>query len=123
MINDFRKTVQKQLNNIEGLCAGRIIGNDSIKEGVYHFGYIVSQNDSSTNLDYSNHKIIYNITGYLTTKGGSLETFDKYADDIVHELSKIRIKVNCNDITTGDTTRRMSITGTVIYDTLDKLLK
>ena len=63
------------------------------------------------------------VTGYLTTKGGSLSTFDKYADDIVHELSKIRIKVNCNDITTGDTTRRMSITGTVIYDTLDKLLK
>lgn len=123
MINEFRKTVQKQLNNIEGLSSGRIIGDDAIKEGVYHFGYIISQNDSLANIDYSNHRVIYNVTGYLTTKGGTLATFDKYADAIVYELSKLRIRATVNDLTTGDNTKRMSITGTVIYDTLDKLLK
>ena len=123
MINDFRKTVQKQLNNIEGLSSGRIIADDMIKEGVYHFGYIISQNDSLVNLDYSNHKVIYNITGYLVTKNGTLAKFDEFADKIVYELSKINIRLNVNDLTTGDNTRRMSMTGTVIYDTLDKLLK
>ena len=62
MINDFRKTVQEKLNSISGLSAGRIIADDAIKEGVYHFGYIITQNDSLVNLDYSNHTIIYNIT-------------------------------------------------------------
>lgn len=123
MINDFRKTIQKQLNNIEGLSSGKIISDEMIEENKYHFGYIITQNNTGTNVDYSNYKIIYNITGYLTTKGGTLKDFDNYADAIVNELSKLRFITNCNDITTSDNTRRMSITGTVIYDTLDKLLK
>lgn len=124
MINDFRKTVQKHLNNIEGLSSGKIVSDDLIVEGKYHFGYIITQRDSMVDtVDYSNHRVIYNITGYLTTKGGKLADFDNYADQIVYELSKMRIMCRCMDITRDDNTRRMSITGTVSYDTIDKLLK
>lgn len=123
MINDFRKTVQKQLNNIEGLKSGKIVSDELIEENVYYFGYVITQNNSAVNIDYSNYKVIYNITGYLITKGGTLKDFDAYADAIVHELSKIRLRTNCNDMTTSDNSKRMSITGTVMYDTLDKLLK
>ena len=37
MINNFRKLVQEQLNAIEGLNSGVILGDDMIEENSYYF--------------------------------------------------------------------------------------
>lgn len=123
MINTFRTMVQTELNKIEGLDPGKIISDDMIEEGVYHFGYEVATSVVSKSIDYSNDNMILNVTGYLSTKGGSLEDFDKFTDAICDALSNLRIKATTKDITTYDQTRKTMITGSVILNTLDKTLR
>lgn len=123
MINNFRKKVQAKLNTVDTIEPGKIISDDMIKDNVYHFGYIITTSVYSNNLDYSNDNMILNITGYLTTKGGTLAAFDKCTDDICNALSELRIKCTTKDITTYDTIHKVMITGTVNYSTLDELLR
>lgn len=123
LINKFRTMVQTELNNIEGLEPGKIISDDLIKSGVYHYGYEVTTSVSNKSIGYDNDYIVINVTGYLTTKGGSLEDFDKYTDEICNALSKLNIRTTTKDITTYDTTRKTMITGSVILNTLDKMLR
>lgn len=123
MINKFRTLVQTELNMIDGLEPGRIISDDAVQEGVYHYGYEVTTSTMNTNLDYSNNNMVLNVTGYLTTKGGSLEDFDKYTDAIRNALNNLHIRTTTKDITTYDTTKKTMITGSVFYNTLDTLLR
>lgn len=123
MINKFRTMIQTELTKVEGLDPGKIISDDMIEEGVYHFGYEVATSVVSKNIDYSNDNMILNITGYLSTKGGDLSTFDKYTDEVCNALSKLNIKTTTKDITTYDQTRKTMITGNVILNTLDKMLR
>lgn len=124
MTNNFRVLVQKELSNIEGLDSGEVIGDDLIEEGKYYFGYTLTISGQRYNLDYSDRRESIRITGYLSTKGGSLSKMDEYQDEIVQALSNLRILATCTDITTLDTkVRKRLITGTTNYNTLDGLLK
>ena len=122
--NDFRTMVQSKLSSISNLECGEIIGDDLIKEDVYYFGYKLNTVGLRHNLDYSNKSEMTILTGYLSTKGGSLADLDKFTDQIVDKLEELRFLVSTNDITTLDTTvRKVLITGSVRYDYLDGLLK
>lgn len=124
MTNSFRVLVQNKLNSIEDLEAGEIIGDDMIEEGSYYFGYRVSVSRVANNLDYSDYRNMISLTGYLSTKGGSLSKFDWFADQITDKLSELRIRCTTTDITTLDTkVRKVLVTGTVFYNNLDNLLK
>lgn len=124
MTNNFRILVQNKLNSIEGLDAGEIIGDDMIEEESYYFGYRISISRVANNLDYSDHRDMITLTGYLSTKGGSLAKFDNFTDQIVNKLSELRIRCTTADVTTLDTkVRKVSINGTVFYNNLDNLLK
>lgn len=124
MINHFRRLVQEKLNSISDLESGEIIGDDLIEEGMYYFGYRVTVNGQYYNLDYSDRRETITLTGYLSTKGGSLEKFDNFTDAIVKKLSELRITCTTQDVTTLDTkVRRTVITGFVSYNSLDGLLK
>lgn len=124
MINHFRRLVQEQLNNIDGLDAGEIIGDDLIEEGKYYFGYRITTSGQRYNLDYSDKRDVISLTGYLSTKGGSLATLDKFTDDILNALAKLRLLATATDIISLDTTvRKTLITGSVFYNSLDGLLK
>lgn len=123
LINKFRTMVQTELNNIEGLESGKIISDDLIQSGVYRYGYEVATSVSNKSIGYDNDYIVINVTGYLTTKGDSLANFDKYTDEICNALSKLNIRTTTKDITTYDTTRKAMITGSVILNTLDGMLR
>lgn len=123
LINKFRTMIQNELNKVKDLTSGKIISDDLIESGVYHYGYEIATSVSNKSIGYDNDHVIINVTGYLTTKGGSLQDFDKYTDDICNALSKLNIRVTTKDITTYDTTRKTMITGSVILNTLDKMLR
>ena len=124
MTNHFRRLVQEKLNLIDGLDAGEIIGDDLIEEGKYYFGYRISANGQRYNLDYSDRRDVISLTGYLSTKGGSLATLDSFTDSIIDQLAKLRLLATATDITTLDTkVRKVLITGSVYYNSLDGLLK
>lgn len=124
MTNTFRILVQEKLNSISDLSAGEIIGDDMIEENNYYFGYRVSVSRIANNLDYSDYREMISLTGYLSTKGGSLAKFDDFTDAIVDKLSELRLRCSTNDVTTLDSkTRKVLITGTVFYNNLDNLLK
>lgn len=123
LINQFRVMVQDELTKIEGLEPGKIISDDTIQTGVFHYGYEVSSSVISKNIGYDNDNIVLTITGYLTTKGDTLEKFDNYTDQICEALSRLNVKTTTQDITTYDTTRKTLISGTVILNTLDKTLR
>lgn len=124
MVNHFRRLVQEKLNSIADLESGEIIGDDLIEEGNYYFGYRIAINGRSYNLDYSDRRETITLTGYLSTKGGSLEKFDSFTDNIIKKLSELRIMCDTQDVTTLDTKIRKSIfTGFVSYNSLDGLLK
>ena len=124
MTNNFRILVQNELSNIEGLDSGEVIGDNLIEEGKYYFGYALTISGQRYNLDYSDRRESIRVTGYLSTKGGSLANMDKYQDEIIKALSNLRILASASDITTLDTkVRKRLITGTTNYNTLDGLLK
>lgn len=122
--NDFRIILQSKLKTINGLDCGEIIGDELIEEGQYYFGYKLNRANKSNNLDYSNTSQIITLTGYLSTKGGSLKNIDQVTDDIIKVLGELRMLCSSTDITTlGTSQRRVLITGTVKYDNIDRLLK
>ena len=122
--NGLRVIIQDKLNPIGDLDCGVIVGDDMIEEHKYYFGYKLSTVGIRHNLDYSNKSETYILTGYLSTKGGSLADLDKFTDQIVDKLEELRFLVSTNDISTLDTTvRKVLITGSVKYDYLDGLLK
>ena len=123
LINQFRIMIQAELNKIEGLDAGKIVSDDAIVQGQYHYGYEVSISVMSKNIGYDNDNMVLQITGYLTTKGGDLETFDRYTDLVCDALSTLNIKFTTKDITTYDTTKKTLISGNVVLNTLDKTLR
>lgn len=123
LINKFRIMIQTELDKIEGLDAGKIVSDDAIVEDQYHYGYEVSSSVISKNIGYDNDNMVLQITGYLTTKGGDLETFDRYTDLICEALSTLNIKYTTKDITTYDTTKKTLISGNVVLNTLDKTLR
>lgn len=122
--NGLRVIIQDKLNTIGDLDCGVIVGDDMIEEDKYYFGYKLSTVGIRHNLDYSNKSETYILTGYLSTKDGSLADLDKFTDQIVDKLEELRFLVSTNDISTLDTTvRKVLITGSVKYDYLDGLLK
>lgn len=122
--NGLRVMIQSKLNEIDNLESGVIVGDDMIEEGKYYFGYKINTIGARHNLDYSNKTEIYTITGYLSTKGGTLSNLDTFTDKIVDKLEELRFLMSSQDITTLDTTvRKVLITGSVRYDYLDGLLK
>lgn len=122
--NGLRVMIQNKLNTIGDLECGVIVGDDMIEEGKYYFGYKLNTIGTNHNLDYSNKSEMHVLTGYLSTKGGSLSDLDTFTDKIVDKLEELRFLVSTNDITTLDTTvRKVLITGSVRYDYLDGLLK
>lgn len=124
MVNHFRRLVQEQLSSIPDLECGEIIGDDMIEEGSYYFGYRVSTAGQRYNLDYSDRRDLISITGYLSTKGGSLSKFDDFTDEILSKLANLRITATATDITTLDTKiRRCAINGSVLYNSLDRSIK
>lgn len=123
LINPFRVMIQTELNKIEGLEAGKIISDDAIQQGVYHYGYEVSSSIISKNIGYDNDNMVLQITGYLTTKGDTLAKFDQFTDEVCKALSRLNVKFTTKDITTYDTTRKTLISGTVVLNTLDKTLR
>lgn len=124
MTNNLRKLIQSKLNLIDNLESGEVVGDDIIKEGEYYFGYKINSVGNKFNLDYSNKSEYYNLTGYLSTKGGSLYELDRITDDIVSKLEELHFMCSTSDVSTLDTTiRKVLITATVKYDTLDNLLK
>lgn len=123
LINQFRVMIQNELTKIKGLEPGKIISDDTIQTGVFHYGYEVSSSVISKNIGYDNDNMVLTITGYLTTKGDSLEKFDGYTDQICEALSRLNVKTTTQDITTYDTTRKTLISGTVVLNTLDKTLR
>lgn len=123
LINDFRVTLQSKFNEIRGLEAGKIISDDTIQSGVFHYGYEISSSVLSKSIGYDNDNMVLTITGYLTTKGDTLEKFDYFTDQICQALSSLNVKTTTQDITTYDTTRKALISGTVVFNTLDKTLR
>lgn len=124
MTNHFRTMIQEKLNSISDLESGEVVGDDLIKEDIYYFGYKLDTVGSRYNIDYSNKTQYYTITGYLSTKAGSLAKLDSFTDDIIDKLTELRFMCNAKDISTLDTkVRKVLITGTVKYDYLDGLLK
>lgn len=124
MINNFRRLVQEKLNSIADLESGEVIGDDLIEEDVYYFGYRTTTSGIRYNLDYSDRRDLIAITGYLSTKGGSLAKFDEFTDQIIDKLAELKLLCTATDITTLDTkVRKVLISGTVNYNSLDGLLK
>lgn len=123
LMNDFRTMIQTELSKIENLNCGKIISDDAIQVGTFHYGYEVSSSVLSKSIGYDNDNMILTITGYLTTKGDTLKKFDDFTDSICEALSKLNVKTTTQDITTYDTTRKALISGTVILNTLDKTLR
>lgn len=124
MTNHFRTLVQGKLNLIADLESGEIVSDELIEEGKYYFGYRVRHTGVKFNLDYSNKHETIMLTGYLSTKGGSLVKLDKFTDEIVKKLSELRIICTYDDVSTiGSKVRKVLITGYVNYDNLDGLLK
>lgn len=123
MINAFRKQVKSKLDTIKNLENGKPLPDNMIVEDKYYFGYTINTTTTRDNLDYSNKQKLISITGYLATKGGTLEKIDNLADEIVSKLAELRFRCTVNDISTLDTTRRYLITGNVNYNTLDGQLR
>lgn len=124
MTNHFRILVQEKLKLIDGLDSGEVIGDELIEEGKYYFGYKLKTIGSRYNLDYSNRNELITLTGYLSTKGGSLAKLDEFTDAIIDKLSQLRLLCTSDDISVLDTkVRKVLITGNVRYDYLDGLLK
>lgn len=124
MTNHFRTLVQGKLNLIDNLESGEVVGDELIEDGKYYFGYRIRHTGNKFNLDYSNKRETIMITGYLSTKGGSLAKLDEFTDKIVDKLEELRIRCSTDDISTvGSKVRKVLVTGYVNYDNLDGLLK
>ena len=124
MTNHLRTMIQAKLNEIEDLSSGEVVGDDLIREGSYYFGYKLNTNGTRFNIDYSNKSELISLTGYLSTKGGTLSKLDEFTDSIVHKLEELRFLCSTNDISVLDTrVRKVLVTATVRYDYLDGLLK
>lgn len=123
MINDFRILTKSKLDEISELGVGRPQADSMIEEGVYYFGYTITVSSVRNNLDYSNTQKIINITGYLTTKNGTLAKFDEYTDAIVDKLAELRIRCTTNDMSTLDGIRKVLISGSTTYNTIEGQLR
>lgn len=124
MTNHFRTLVQAKLNLIANLESGEVVSDELIEEDKYYFGYRISHTGTRFNLDYSNKRETITLTGYLSTKSGSLSKLDTFTDEIVSKLEELRIICSTDDISTvGSKVRKVLITGYVTYDNLDGLLK
>lgn len=124
MINKFRQLIQEKLNLIEDLDSGEVVGDDLIEEGKYYFGYKLKVTGNRYNLDYSNLSQTILLTGYLSTKGGSLSKLDDFTDEIIDKLSQLRIICSTDDVSVLDTkVRKVLITGATKYDYLDRFIK
>ena len=124
MTNHFRTLVQGKLNLIDDLESGEVVSDELIEEGKYYFGYRIRHTGTRFNLDYSNKRETIYLTGYLSTKGGSLKKLDEFTDKIISKLEELRIICSSDDISTiGSKVRKVLITGYVNYDNLDCLLK
>ena len=124
MTNHFRTLVQGKLNLIEDLESGEVVSDELIEEGKYYFGYRIRHTGTRFNLDYSNKRETIILTGYLSTKGGSLSMLDAFTDKIIEKFIELRLICTSEDISTiGSKVRKVLITGTVNYDNLDGLLK
>ena len=124
MTNHFRTLVQGKLNLIDDLESGEVVSDELIEEGKYYFGYRIRHAGTRFNLDYSNKRETIYLTGYLSTKGGSLKKLDEFTDKIISKLEELRIICSSDDISTiGSKVRKVLITGYVNYDNLDGLLK
>lgn len=124
MTNHFRTLVQGKLNLINDLESGEVVSDELIEEDKYYFGYRIRHTGVRFNLDYSNKHETILLTGYLSTKGGSLSKLDMFTDEIVSKLEELRIICSTDDISTiGSKVRKVLITGYVAYDNLDGLLK
>lgn len=125
LINNIRRMVQTRLNEIDGLESGVIVAQDMVEKGRYYFGYDIRTSLNHRDLSYDNEQYTISITGYLSTKGGTLADFDAKLDAICDKLGELRFRPTTQDSPIAPDTgyRECMITAYAQANTLDRALR
>lgn len=125
LINNIRRMVQTKLNEIDGLESGVIVAQDMVEKGRYYFGYDIRTSLNHRDLSYDNEQYTISITGYLSTKGGTLADFDAKLDAICDKLGELRFRPTTQDSPIAPDTgyRECMITAYAQANTLDRALR
>ena len=125
LINPLRKMIQAKLNEIDGLESGIIVANDLVEVGRYYFGYDIRTSLNRRDLSYDNEQYTISLVGYLSTKGGTQEEFDKYLDAICDKLGELRFRPTTQDtpLPPDSGYRECMLTAYAQANTLEKTLR
>ena len=121
-INDLRIKIQTALNTIQNVDSGVPIPDNVVEDGTTYFGYEIQT--SSTFETYDKDRLVQIVlTGRVVRVDNPTENtlaiVDDAVDDIVSALMSLNFYCDTQDITIEQNIRKVQVSGTAIYDTLN----
>ena len=118
----MRETIQSKLEEITTIESGKIIPDDIVVENTTYFGYELSRNYISSDLN-KNYTYRQNITGYvvrlLDTTENTQEIVDIAVEEIKDKLKELNFKCNSRDVSLTDSLIKVQITAYSDYNEIN----
>ena len=118
----MRETIQSKLDELQDIESGAIIPDDVVVENTTYFGYELSKNYISSDLE-KNYTYRQNLTGYvvrlLDTTENTQEIVDEATEQIKDKLKELNFKCNSRDIDFTDNLIKVQITGYSDYNEIN----
>ena len=120
----MRETIQSKLEEITTIESGKIIPDDIVVENTTYFGYELSRNYISSDLN-KNYTYRQNITGYvvrlLDTTENTQEIVDIAVEEIKDKLKELNFKCNSRDVSLTDSLIKVQITAYSDYNEINNI--
>ena len=118
----MRETIQSKLNELNNVESGKIIPDNIVVENTTYFGYELSRNYISSDLN-KNYTYRQNITGYvvrlLDTTENTQEIVDIAVEEIKDKLKELNFKCNSRDVSLTDSLVKVQITAYSDYNEIN----
>ena len=118
----MRETIQSKLEEIITIESGKIIPDDIVVENTTYFGYELSKNYISSDLN-KNYTYRQNLTGYvvrlLDTSEDTQNIVDTAVEDIKDKLKELNFKCNSRDVSLTDNLIKVQITAYSDYNEIN----
>lgn len=122
-MNEIRELIQAKLDELEDIEIGPETPDDILEKGKTYFSYKLRKNFVSSDFE-KNHTYRINLNGYLKRLNDSTENtlmiIDEAQDKIANKLKEINFKCSYDDISLFDNVRKVSITGDIVYNEINK---
>lgn len=121
-MNDLRVTLQTALNTIQTVDSGVPVPDNVVEIGTTYFGYEIQTSSSFETYDKDRQVQIVLIGRVVRVDNpaeNTLSIVDNAVDEIVSVLTDMNFHCDVKDITIEQNIRKIQISGTAVYDTLN----